>query len=191
MAEPAAAAEPAEPGAEAPAPEEPAAEEAAVAEAEGKRYPRRVPEAVVRPPLDVCVDTGATLGEGSRVVLMPDRGVGEALGKRLAKLGAEVLTIKGAPDVEELEGRLEEWKAAGPIQGVYWLPAMDDEGESRERSSRRTGGRAARAGQAAGGDHARTLRPGSRRGHPRQRHPPRRAPRYDLGTAPPPSSAGR
>ena len=65
-------------------------------------------------------------------MLMPDRGgVGEALGKRLAKLGVEVLTIDGAPDVEELERRLGDWKAAGRIQGVYWLPALDDEGDVR------------------------------------------------------------
>ena len=60
---------------------------------------RRVPVAVVRPPLDRCVATGVELGEGSRVVLMPDRGgVGAALAKALAKLGVEVLEIDGEPD---------------------------------------------------------------------------------------------
>ena len=43
-------------------------------------FPRRVPVAVLRPPLDQCVPTGVELGAGSRVVLMPDDGgVGEAL----------------------------------------------------------------------------------------------------------------
>ena len=89
-----------------------------------------MPEAVLRPALDICVETGVTLGEGSRVVLMPDRGgVGKALSKRLAERGVDVLAIKGSPSVEELEQRIEEWQAAGPIQGVYWLPALDDEGD--------------------------------------------------------------
>jgi NAD(P)-dependent dehydrogenase (short-subunit alcohol dehydrogenase family) len=89
-----------------------------------------VPEPVVRPPLEVCVDTGVKLGADSRVVVMPDRGgVAQALAKRLEKLGADVLTIEGTPEVEELEQRLQEWAAAGPIQGVYWLPALDEEGD--------------------------------------------------------------
>ena len=110
----------------------PAAEGTEAPEPDPDGYPRRVPEPVVRPPLDICVDTGVKLGEGSRVVVMPDRGgVAKALDKRLARLGVEVLAIEGTPDVEELEQRLEEWKAAGPIQGVYWLPALDDEGDVR------------------------------------------------------------
>ncbi len=113
-----------------PAAETAVAEPAVAEEAESEGFPRRVPEPVLRPPLEICVGTGVELGEGSRVILMPDRGgVGKALGKRLEALGVEVLTIEGAPAVEELEKLIEEWKAAGPIQGVYWLPALDDEGE--------------------------------------------------------------
>ena len=60
---------------------------------------------------------------------MPDRGgVGKALPRGCAKLGVEVLAIDGAPDAEALEATLAEWTAAGPIHGVYWLPALDDEG---------------------------------------------------------------
>ena len=60
---------------------------------------------------------------------MSDRGgVGKALATRLAKLGVEVLDIDGAPDAEALEATIAEWTAAGPIQGVYWLAALDDEG---------------------------------------------------------------
>jgi acyl transferase domain-containing protein/NAD(P)-dependent dehydrogenase (short-subunit alcohol dehydrogenase family)/acyl carrier protein len=95
----------------------------------GEEFPRRVPVPVVRPPLDLCVRTGVTLGEGTRVVLMPDEGgVGEALAARLAKLGVEVLEISGAPEADQLEATLAEWAQAGPIHGVYWLPALDDEG---------------------------------------------------------------
>ena len=105
------------------------------------------PSPVLRPPLERCVDTGVTLGAGSRVVLMPDAGgVGAALAERLDKLGVEVLTIDGAPDGEELEARLADWTAAGPIQGVYWLPALDDEGPLADARPRRLARGAARRG---------------------------------------------
>ena len=74
------------------------------------------------------------------MILMPDGGgVAKALTSRLAKLGVEVLEIDGAPDAEALEASIAAWTAAGPIQGVYWLPALDDEGplgglEPAERS---------------------------------------------------------
>src|SRR5437764_8857578 len=116
---------------ETPASSEPAkARSAAPLEAaDDERFPRRVPVPVLRPPLDFCVPTGVTLSEGSRVVLMPDAaGASEALDERLKKLDVEVLTIDGAPDVEALEQQLAEWSAGGPIQGVYWLAGLDDEG---------------------------------------------------------------
>jgi len=91
------------------------------------RVPRRVPVAVPRPPLDLYAPTGITLGEGSRVLLASDRGgVGAALASRLGKLGVEVLLVD-APDAEALRARIEGWTADGPIQGVYWLPALDPE----------------------------------------------------------------
>ena len=130
-----AAPEPAAAPAAAPAPEpEPEPEPAATAPEpepapEPDAFPRRVPVPVLRPPLAACVATGVTLGEGVRVVLMPDQGgVAAALAKRLAKLGVEVLSIDPALDGDAVERRLAEWAAAGPIQGVYWLPALDDEG---------------------------------------------------------------
>ena len=102
---------------------------AGVGEAGDGGFPRRVPAPIVRPPLDRCVETGVMLGAGSRIVLMPDSdGVAEALASRLGKLGVEILRIDGAPDAEELERTLAEWTAAGPVQGVYWLAALDDEG---------------------------------------------------------------
>jgi malonyl CoA-acyl carrier protein transacylase len=89
---------------------------------------RRVPVAVPRPPLELSVPTGVTLGKGSRVLLAADRGgIGAALAGRLAKLGVEVLPLDEAPDAETLEGRIQGWAADGPIQGVFWLPALDTE----------------------------------------------------------------
>jgi NAD(P)-dependent dehydrogenase (short-subunit alcohol dehydrogenase family)/acyl carrier protein len=92
--------------------------------------PRRVPVPRLRPALDFCRPTAVALSEKSRVVLMPDQGgIGKALAGRLEKLGVQVLMIEGAPDAETLMARLEEWRSAGPIQGVYWLPALDAEAD--------------------------------------------------------------
>ncbi len=92
-------------------------------------FARRLPVPVVRPPLAACVESGVALGEGSRVVLMPDTGgIATALSKRLAKRHVEVLMLDPALDEAAVEQRLAEWSAAGPIEGVYWLPALDDEG---------------------------------------------------------------
>ena len=88
--------------------------------------PRRVPVPVLRPALVLCKPTGVVLGPGSRVVLMPDKGgVGDALTQRLQAMGAEVLRIEAQPDADTLTGNLNQWAATGPVQGVYWLPALD------------------------------------------------------------------
>jgi NAD(P)-dependent dehydrogenase (short-subunit alcohol dehydrogenase family) len=51
---------------------------------------------------------------------MPDKGgVAEALAERLQASGVEVLLLDGTP-------------VAGPVHGVYWLPALDHEGSLRE-----------------------------------------------------------
>jgi acyl transferase domain-containing protein/NAD(P)-dependent dehydrogenase (short-subunit alcohol dehydrogenase family) len=91
--------------------------------------PRRVPVPMLRPALTVCKPTGVALGPGSRVVLMPDKGgVAEALAQRLQAFGVEVLRIEDAPAADALANQVNTWLAAGPVQGVYWLPALDDEG---------------------------------------------------------------
>jgi len=78
--------------------------------------PRRVPIPVLRPPLAVCKPTGVSLGSGRRVFIMPDgSGVAEALSERLRALGVEVVEAADA--------------AGAPVDGVYWLPALDDEGD--------------------------------------------------------------
>jgi len=90
--------------------------------------PRRVPIPILRPALTLCKPTAVTLGPGSRIVLMPDkRGVAEALTKRLLAIGVEVLQIEDAPDADALVNRLKGWLATGPVQGVYWLAALDQE----------------------------------------------------------------
>ena len=89
---------------------------------------RRVPQAILRPALELCKTTGVNLGEASRVVLMPDEGgVAGALSGRLEKLGVTVLTLDRDSDREGLQAQLQSWQEEGPITGVYWLPALDVE----------------------------------------------------------------
>ena len=95
--------------------------------------PRRVPLPVLRPPMNLCKPTGVSLERGSRVILMPDKnGVAKALTQRLKKKGVEVLRIEGAPDAAALTDRIKNWLAAGPVHGIYWLPALDPEGDLRD-----------------------------------------------------------
>jgi acyl transferase domain-containing protein/acyl carrier protein/NAD(P)-dependent dehydrogenase (short-subunit alcohol dehydrogenase family) len=96
------------------------------------RIPRRVPVPVLRPPLSICKSTEVTLAEGRRVILMPDNaGVADALQHLLKAKGVDVLRIEGAPSADELINRLKTFLAAGPVHGVYWLPALDPEGDLR------------------------------------------------------------
>ncbi|MFN7994778.1 MAG: SDR family NAD(P)-dependent oxidoreductase [Bryobacteraceae bacterium] len=91
--------------------------------------PRRVPVPVLRPPLSICKSTGVTLGAGSRVVVMPDKGgVAEALEQRLGDSGVQVLRLDPTGGPDSLEAMLKQWTADGPVHGVYWLPALDSEG---------------------------------------------------------------
>jgi hypothetical protein len=130
-----AAGEPVEAAAPARAGEAPGAPRLALRLPEGSlaaadTIPRRVPVAVLRPPLEQCAETGVALTAGARVVLMPDGGgVARALAKRLADRGVEVLSLEGAADRAAVEERIRGWVAAGPVHGLYWLPALDPEGE--------------------------------------------------------------
>ena len=97
------------------------------------RIPRRVPVPNLRPPLSLCKPTGVTLGAGRRVVIMEDKsGVGETLAKRLQTMGVEVLRMKEQLDTDELANCLKGWMAVGRVHGVYWLPALDNEGDLRD-----------------------------------------------------------
>ena len=93
------------------------------------RIPRRVPVPNLRPPIDLCKPTGVNLCLGRRVVVVSDKsGVADALVQRLRALDVEILRIELTLDAEQLANRLKTCLAAGPIHGVYWLPALDNEG---------------------------------------------------------------
>jgi NAD(P)-dependent dehydrogenase (short-subunit alcohol dehydrogenase family)/acyl carrier protein len=94
---------------------------------------RRVPVAVLRPPLDTCKPTAVTLDRGRRVIVMMDEGgVGRALTQRLEKRGVTVLAVDDRPDADAFTKRIEGFIADGPIHGVYWLPALDPAGDIAE-----------------------------------------------------------
>ncbi|HEX4982311.1 MAG TPA: SDR family NAD(P)-dependent oxidoreductase [Ilumatobacteraceae bacterium] len=96
---------------------------------ESDAFPRRVPVVVLRPALEHCVPTGVTLGTGSRVFVLADTGgVASALVEGLHQLGVDTLVVDDAPDADALVAVLASWRESGPITGVYWLPALDDEG---------------------------------------------------------------
>ena len=91
--------------------------------------PRRIPVPVVRPPLSICKWTGVALTPGTRVIVMPDRGgVVDALTAELHELGVEALVLQQGTPVADVSAAIDGWLSAGPIAGVYWLPALDDEG---------------------------------------------------------------
>ncbi|MBI3475623.1 MAG: SDR family NAD(P)-dependent oxidoreductase [Acidobacteria bacterium] len=99
------------------------------------RIPRRVPTPAMRPPLAICKQTGVILGSGRRVVIMPDQGgVGDALKQWLQALGVEVLDIDRSLDATALQNQIGDWLSAGPVHGVYWLPALDQEGSLNNMS---------------------------------------------------------
>ncbi len=85
---------------------------------------RRVPTPVLRPELELCKETKASLEKGARVIVLPDMGgVADALGKLLKKRGVEILTLEKGDSVE---AKVAEWKAQG-VTGIYNLTALDVE----------------------------------------------------------------
>ncbi len=97
--------------------------------AEAATIPRRVVVPVVRPALPACRPTGVALGASARVAVMFDRGgAAEALVERLRNRGVDVLTLEHGASADSLTERLAEWTAGGPVHGLFWLPALDVEG---------------------------------------------------------------
>ncbi|HET6443807.1 MAG TPA: SDR family NAD(P)-dependent oxidoreductase [candidate division Zixibacteria bacterium] len=90
-------------------------------------FARYIPNPSQLPPLIECYSTGIKL-EGKRVVVMSDRGgVGDELSTYLQELGAAVLPLIVTVRGDELELRIRSWLDKGPIDGVYWLAALDVE----------------------------------------------------------------
>ena len=90
--------------------------------------PRRIPVPALRPSAAQCAPTGVVLKDARVVVMLDEGGVGAALVKKLEQQGATVLTLEAGIPTQALSERLDAWLGDGPIAGVYWLPALDDEG---------------------------------------------------------------
>jgi acyl transferase domain-containing protein/acyl carrier protein/NAD(P)-dependent dehydrogenase (short-subunit alcohol dehydrogenase family) len=89
------------------------------------KIPRRIPVPHLRPALNLCKSTGVTLDSKSRVIVMPDEGgIGKSLSAKLKKLGVEALVFARKTGVEK---QINDWLKAGPVQGIFWLPALDRE----------------------------------------------------------------
>jgi malonyl CoA-acyl carrier protein transacylase len=126
-ASPAAAAGPEEPERE--APRLPQLATVRADDAAAARVPRRIPAAVLRPPLALCRPTSVALEAGDRVAVMPDEGgVATALLRRFEERGVIALDLGGARR-EEMADRVAAALAGGPLRGIYWLAALDDEGD--------------------------------------------------------------
>jgi malonyl CoA-acyl carrier protein transacylase len=95
---------------------------------EADRMPRRVTVPSLRPPLDLCKPTGVSLDGASRIVAVLDEGgTGLALARALEESGARVLAIEAQASAEDVQRHLRRFLDGGPVQGVYWLAALDVE----------------------------------------------------------------
>ena len=73
------------------------------------------------------------LGEGARILVVLDEGgVGKALVKKLTGLGADVLAVEAATPTDDLLAAVAGWTTESPLTGVFWLPALDDEGSTSD-----------------------------------------------------------
>ena len=85
-----------------------------------------MPEPILRPVLDLCKPTGVEFAD-KRVIVVSDKGkVAKYLGYRLRPRKSKTLILKD-PTSETVEAQVTEWLADGPIDGVYFLPALDIE----------------------------------------------------------------
>ncbi|MGD8321469.1 MAG: SDR family NAD(P)-dependent oxidoreductase, partial [Gemmatimonadota bacterium] len=92
-----------------------------------QKVPRRVPVARVRPPAERFPETGVSLEEGARVVVVPDEGgVGLSLAERLEKRGCQVFMADPSLGTEAILADVRAWRGERPVSGLYWLPALDN-----------------------------------------------------------------
>jgi malonyl CoA-acyl carrier protein transacylase/NAD(P)-dependent dehydrogenase (short-subunit alcohol dehydrogenase family) len=92
------------------------------------RVPRCVPVPVLRPMLELCKSTGIALDALNRVLVVTDNGgVGRSLIEQLRQRGVTVLAVEEPLAQAALEEQIKAWLTAGPIDGVYWLTALDVE----------------------------------------------------------------
>ena len=100
--------------------------------AAANEIPRRVPTPELRPDIGSCAATGVALAQGSRVVIVgagtdSDDPIGAALARGSRSVEWRPCTSERADGAEALPTAIEQWRREGPLEGVYWLPALDAE----------------------------------------------------------------
>ncbi len=101
------------------------------------QIPRRIPTPQLRPALKYCKASGVQLNDETTVLVMPDNGgVAKSLLSQLKKSGAKVHVLDQGITADQLSKQLCDLSANGPIHGVYWLPALDYEGDIEKLSYR-------------------------------------------------------
>ncbi|MGD9702702.1 MAG: SDR family NAD(P)-dependent oxidoreductase [Acidimicrobiia bacterium] len=91
--------------------------------------PRRIPVPALRPAISRCLPTGIDLADARVVVMLDEGGVGDALVNKLDKAGATTLVLAPGVSTDDLVAQLEAWQREQRISGVYWLAALDDDGD--------------------------------------------------------------
>ena len=146
------------------------------------RFPRHVP--VASGPRWLCVADRRRVGRGrSSWLTARRRRTGLPSG---CEAGVEVLAIEGDPGRRRARGlRSTGGSPPGPLQGVYWLDALDDEGpvEDMDLAAWRE---ANACGSSCSHSTMRGRRPGRCRDVPRYRHPLGGRHGYDDAGGPPP-----
>jgi len=88
---------------------------------------RHVPQAVLRPRLELCKPSGITLNADSRVVILSGTGkTAAALQKQLRTQQVEAVLIKAEGSAAVAE-QISKEHAKAPISGLYYLPTLDEE----------------------------------------------------------------
>ena len=90
---------------------------------------RYVPLPVLRPKMELCTPTGLKLDDNCRVLVISDHGqVGNNLSRQLRSRKVQVINWKSSRiKTETISKDLEIALAEGPINGVFFLPALDPE----------------------------------------------------------------
>ncbi|MDQ1308436.1 MAG: hypothetical protein QG671_4270, partial [Actinomycetota bacterium] len=95
-----------------------------------QQVPRRVPVPVLRPELSECEPTGVSLGAGDHIVIGTDQsGVADELAATLRDRGCDVTLF--APEPESV-------LPVEPVTGIFWLPALDEDGDLPDLESWRS-----------------------------------------------------
>ncbi len=95
---------------------------------------RRTPKPILLPKLEVCLPSGVSLDENSRVIIVGDDGkVADSLARRLRARKAQVLNLNPTQSIEDWREKIVAFQKEGKVQGLYYLvglisePSVDDQ----------------------------------------------------------------